>query len=739
MDVGALSISVDDKSGKKVVNGRYTILKKLGQGQYGKVLLGELKQGGNVAIKTIHRVDKLRLLTRNYNQLAKIRKEIDIMKTTSHPNIVKLLQVIDDLKYDKILLILEYCKYGELDWKHYNHYYQKYYSKSKLSINKILRDVVSGLDYLHFMKIIHRDLKPSNLLIDEFNVVKISDFGVSLILQNNSSDKEELSKSMGTPAFFAPELCQFVRYSMIGKDFDGNDDNEFGEGVDALLNKITPLGTAKSKIDYRIDIWSLGVILYCLIFNELPFNGCNEFDLFKNIVKQDLVFPKVQKSNKTTPDDVKELGLLKDLIQNLLQKNPNDRLTLDEIKNHPFTLFDLSASERLKFLKCNDKYYNQVVLSDTTPQNDGFSNKIKKLFGKSDKVKSENLISAKVNNSNIKDSDNYTPVEIVDDLLDSYLDDSSSFGSDVEEVDTSSLLGELNLDKPLPEINKNKLRPPALNLSNLTISETTGLNTNIPISPLIESKSKQPFASNLDLQDRSMLKSASLNSIHSNSSLPSPYKTFQISTPTRDGVRSASFSGDYKTDTTVTIGATSPSTFKTLFSPSQRFFARNKSQKVEEKKPTITSLRSPLQSKYPIPLKSSKLTDFIEPPPKFALNSFQPPSPSNGLSSRKNSISSGYGLSRISSSSSSLNLHAYLTDDNSSIISGKGSREHRASEHSTGSSIMSEEIEKIEKNEADETNESNDINDSTMVISEEFDVVKNYTSMSQFLDSLDSP
>ena len=186
----------------------------------------------------------------------KINREIKIMKECNHPNVVKLKQVINDLKFDKILLILEYCKFGEIDWKNYNHYYEKYNhhkSRSSLVLNKVLRDVLNGLEYLHEYKhIIHRDLKPSNLLIDHDNTIKISDFGVSLIMENNANDDKELSKIMGTPAFYAPELCQFVnnRYSMIT--------NENHEG-----NKI--------KIDYMIDIWSLGVTLYCMMFNNLPF------------------------------------------------------------------------------------------------------------------------------------------------------------------------------------------------------------------------------------------------------------------------------------------------------------------------------------------------------------------------------------------------------------------------------------------------------------------------------------
>ena len=132
------------------------------------------------------------------------------MKQCNHPNIVKLYQVIDDLRFDKILLILEYCQYGEIDWKRYNHYREKYRKidtestrgntnsipQTRLTLNKILRDIINGLEYLHDDKhIIHRDLKPSNLLINQDNTVKISDFGVSLLLENNANDAKNWQKS----------------------------------------------------------------------------------------------------------------------------------------------------------------------------------------------------------------------------------------------------------------------------------------------------------------------------------------------------------------------------------------------------------------------------------------------------------------------------------------------------------------------------------------------------------------
>jgi serine/threonine protein kinase len=240
----------------------------------------------------------------------KIRREISILEKCCHPNVVKLREVIDDPASRKIYMALEYTECGEIEWR-------DEYDEPVMTINearRIFRDIVNGLDYLHYQGIIHRDIKPANLLLSHDRVAKISDFGVSYYNELLSSaysnttgaaaDTEmlnridrELAETAGTPAFFAPELC-----------CAGGSSNN----------------SEKPRISKAIDVWALGVTLYCFIFGICPFIAATEFELFDTIPSQPLTFP-------ANADADIEDGL-KDLLKKLLTKNPDYRITLDQVK-----------------------------------------------------------------------------------------------------------------------------------------------------------------------------------------------------------------------------------------------------------------------------------------------------------------------------------------------------------------------------------------------------------------------
>lgn len=209
------------------------------------------------------------------------------------------------------------------------------------------RDTVLGLEYLHYEGVVHRDIKPANLLWTREHRVKISDFGVSyfgrpiregepdeLVSESEARDFDddlELAKTVGTPAFFAPELCY------------------------------TDPGEEQPKISEQIDVWSLGVTLYCLIFARIPFMAEDEYQMFQKIAKEEAYIPRrrlrpvdPQHSPSSTSlykrvnsepyrDDsalaYEEIDdLLYDLLRRMLTKNPEKRIRLREVKRHPWVV-----------------------------------------------------------------------------------------------------------------------------------------------------------------------------------------------------------------------------------------------------------------------------------------------------------------------------------------------------------------------------------------------------------------
>ncbi|KAL2258265.1 hypothetical protein VTK26DRAFT_8509 [Humicola hyalothermophila] len=220
------------------------------------------------------------------------------------------------------------------------------------------RDTVLGLEYLHYEGVVHRDIKPANLLWTRDKRTKIADFGVSYfgrpvrdgepddtISESEARDFDndfELAKTVGTPAFFAPELCAT----------DLHDSPSAGP----------------PKVSEQIDVWSLGVTLYCLIFARIPFLAEDEWQMFKKIANDEVYIPKRRlrpvdpatkpnekslytRVNKPPYRDDDELAYedigweLQDLLHKMLTKNPDKRIRLRDVKRHPWVLQGLDATE----------------------------------------------------------------------------------------------------------------------------------------------------------------------------------------------------------------------------------------------------------------------------------------------------------------------------------------------------------------------------------------------------------
>jgi len=290
-------------------------------------------------------------------------------------------------------------------------------------------------------------------------------------------------------------------------------------------------------------------------------------------------------------------------------------------------------------------------------------------------------------------------------LLDSYFDDSSSLGSYEEsaEVETTNLLESLETKESTPSA-ENKANN-ILNLEFLSKDNKShkSTNKNAPSPLQLSQPPPQPYIS----------RSASSSSSHFQSPL-SP------SSPNANAV---------------TIGADSPSSIKSMFSPSKRFFARNKNKETtspSKKNHTISSLSntSSLKSKNN-DKKAMVYNDLMEPPPIFGATSStlsMNQSPSSTCS-RKNSISSvkSGGLSRITSSSSSLNLNAYLTDDTYSLSSMKDPATTEKFKPNTSNNSHQGGTDEDPDEDVDETLILPDHEQSDM---------KHYSSMSDFLDRI---
>ncbi|KAI0649052.1 kinase-like domain-containing protein [Trametes meyenii] len=355
----------------KMIN-QYEFVHKVGKGQHGEVFLAHdtTVADTKVAIKCVARKSKSdrmnKLRRRNLprasntplvDQLGstehKIRKEIAIMKKLNHPHVVRLLEVIDDPLNDKIYMVMEYLGGGEIKWRTRS-------DNPLLRVDqtrRICRDVILGLEYLHYQGIIHRDIKPANLLwTADRRTVKISDFGVSTFsyaqrlaaagkgnIKDDDTDpilmdESDLSKTAGTPMFLAPEIVCDVSI----------------EASSSALNLHTP---RKPPITKAIDIWAFGVTLYGLLFGTLPFNAKTEYEIYKVIRSQDwdvldvMGLDKIptggrhQKRPKWVGEET-EGYLVVDLLERLLEKDARKRITLEQVKQHSWILRDLENPEQ---------------------------------------------------------------------------------------------------------------------------------------------------------------------------------------------------------------------------------------------------------------------------------------------------------------------------------------------------------------------------------------------------------
>ncbi len=312
--------------------------KQLGSGSFGRVYL--VSHNDSKKLFALKVIDKRKLMI-SYGKLDIIYNEINIHSKLSHENIIRLYNIHED--NESINIIMEYAEKGNLF---------QLISKEKSGLDEskafdYFIQVVNAVYYLHNNNIIHRDIKPENILIGNDNKIKLCDFGWAkeLTLENRST-------FCGTVEYMAPEIVGSENY------------------------------------DYSVDIWSLGILLYELLFGHSPFKANNTKNIILNIKTHELTYDDKNKKISNS---------CKDLIKKLLDSNPQKRLKIKDILEHPFVkkhskkyTYKKKLSTVINEQEIKNNFINKINGNDNDMDNDS-----EKLFEKRIKLSNTRYISSK--------------------------------------------------------------------------------------------------------------------------------------------------------------------------------------------------------------------------------------------------------------------------------------------------------------------------------------------------------
>lgn len=274
--------SFSNKTKKYKTIGNYLLTKVLGKGTFGKVFLGiDSNKGNQVAIKVLEKskIEK----QEDFNRLC---REIRILESLDHENVIKLYHTINTKHHYS--LVTEYIKGGDL-----YEYLCSQNSITEKDICLLFRQILSAVEFINSKGVAHRDIKPENILVEyDSRKIKLIDFGLSNIYEQG----ELLKTPCGSPCYAPPEM-------ILSTD-------------------------SKRYYGLMSDLWSTGVVLYFMLCGELPFED-------EHI---SLLYKKITKGIYTVPNFLSKEA--QDLIRKILVVDVSKRITIDQIKNHPWYLME---------------------------------------------------------------------------------------------------------------------------------------------------------------------------------------------------------------------------------------------------------------------------------------------------------------------------------------------------------------------------------------------------------------
>jgi len=271
----------------------YMVGNVLGKGSYGKVYEAWDEETQHIcAIKVI----KKRHLSCIPGGEHNVQSEVEILSRLKHKCIIHLLDHFTD--EEKIYLVFEHGGGGSL-----KELLERAPNKRLplVQARKIFEQILDALEYLHTQNIIHRDLKPENMLFTQDGNLKLSDFSVAVEVDKVCTEADR--KCNGTPAFQPPELLT------------------------------SPQKRPCAFFGPKIDIWAAGITLYMMCIGSFPFEWCTVSTLIESISKASYKIP-----SWVDPT-------LADLLKGILNKDPMQRLTLQQIKEHPWMMKKLKKEK----------------------------------------------------------------------------------------------------------------------------------------------------------------------------------------------------------------------------------------------------------------------------------------------------------------------------------------------------------------------------------------------------------